>query len=159
MRFKNQDTLISLRLPKEVDAKIDYLADQKWSDKSSIYREAIRDYLKKDEVSAIDIMISSEEKNKIFIKRSTGFGGSLLMMSVDVNGASAGEIGMNEILVAKIESGKNQVNISWGSFIKSVQIENTGEKNYFFNVMKKSTFFGGLLILELTQESWRNLVD
>ena len=81
------------------------------------------------------------------------------MMSVDVNGASAGEIGMNEILVAKIESGKNQVNISWGSFIKSVQIENTGEKNYFFNVMKKSTFFGGLLILELTQESWRNLVD
>jgi predicted DNA-binding protein len=50
MRFKNQDTLISLRLPKEVDAKIDYLADQKWSDKSSIYREAIRDYLKKDEV-------------------------------------------------------------------------------------------------------------
>ena len=50
MRFKNQDTLISLRLPKEVDAKIGYLADQKWSDKSSIYREAIRDYLKKDEV-------------------------------------------------------------------------------------------------------------
>jgi hypothetical protein len=109
-------------------------------------------------LSAIDIMISSEEKNKIFIKRSTGFQGSLLMMSVDVNGASAGEIGMNEILVAKIESGKNQVNISWGSIIKSVQIENTGEKNYFFNVMKKSNF-GGLLILELTQESWRNLVD
>ena len=45
MRFKNQDTLISIRLPKEVDAKIQWIADQKYTDKSSIHRDALRMYL------------------------------------------------------------------------------------------------------------------
>ena len=45
MRFKNQDTLISIRLPKEVDTKIQWIADQKHTDKSSIHRDALRMYL------------------------------------------------------------------------------------------------------------------
>ena len=45
MRFKNQDTLISIRLPKEVDTKIQWIADQKYTDKSSIHRDALRMYL------------------------------------------------------------------------------------------------------------------
>ena len=45
MRFKNQDKLISIRLPKEVDTKIQWIADQKYTDKSSIHRDALRMYL------------------------------------------------------------------------------------------------------------------
>jgi len=45
MRFKNQDTLVSLRLPSEVDKKIQWIADQKYTDKSSIHRDALRVYL------------------------------------------------------------------------------------------------------------------
>ena len=37
--------MISLRLPSEVNKKIQWLADQKYTDKSSIHRDALRVYL------------------------------------------------------------------------------------------------------------------
>ena len=45
MRLRNQDTMVSIRLPKEVDTKIQWIADQKYTDKSSIHRDALRKYL------------------------------------------------------------------------------------------------------------------
>ena len=45
MRLRNQDTMVSIRLPKEVDTKIQWIADQKYTDKSSIHRDALRRYL------------------------------------------------------------------------------------------------------------------
>ena len=45
MRLRNQETMVSIRLPKEVDTKIQWIADQKYTDKSSIHRDALRKYL------------------------------------------------------------------------------------------------------------------
>ena len=45
MKFKNNDTMVSFRIPTEVDARMDWISTQKWTDKSSIYRDAVRKYL------------------------------------------------------------------------------------------------------------------
>ena len=45
MRLRKQDVITSIRLPKEVDNKIQWIADQKYTDKSSIHRDALRKYL------------------------------------------------------------------------------------------------------------------
>jgi predicted DNA-binding protein len=42
MQFKNNDTMVSFRIPTDVDARMDWISDQKWTDKSSIYRDAVR---------------------------------------------------------------------------------------------------------------------
>ena len=48
MKFRNNDTMISFRIQSEVDAKMDWISTQKWTDKSSIYRDAVRAYLKEN---------------------------------------------------------------------------------------------------------------
>jgi len=45
MKFNNNDTMTSFRLPIDVDKKMDWVAEQRWTDKSSIYRDAVRKYL------------------------------------------------------------------------------------------------------------------
>ena len=45
MRHKTQDVMTSVRLPKEMDTKLQWIADQKYTDKSSIHRDALRMYL------------------------------------------------------------------------------------------------------------------
>jgi len=45
MRLKEHDIITSIRLPKEVNNKIQWIADQKLTDKSSIHRDALRMYL------------------------------------------------------------------------------------------------------------------
>ena len=42
MRLKEHDIITSIRLPKEVNNKIQWIADQKLTDKSSIHRDALR---------------------------------------------------------------------------------------------------------------------
>ena len=37
--------MTSFRLPIDVDKKMDWVAEQRWTDKSSIYRDAVRKYL------------------------------------------------------------------------------------------------------------------
>ena len=59
MRFKNKDTLVSLRLPSEVDKKIQWIADQKYTDKSSIHRDALRVYLIENDDFFTDAFIAS----------------------------------------------------------------------------------------------------
>ena len=49
MQFKNNDTMVSFRIPTDVDARMDWISDQKWTDKSSIYRDAVRKYLKENQ--------------------------------------------------------------------------------------------------------------
>lgn len=49
MKFKNNDTMVSFRIPTEVDARMDWISTQKWTDKSSIYRDAVRKYLTENE--------------------------------------------------------------------------------------------------------------
>ena len=49
MQFKNNDTMVSFRIPTDVDARMDCISDQKWTDKSSIYRDAVRKYLKENQ--------------------------------------------------------------------------------------------------------------
>ena len=45
MRLKEHDIITSIRLPKEVNNKIQWIEDQKLTDKSSIHRDALRMYL------------------------------------------------------------------------------------------------------------------
>lgn len=49
MQFKNNDTMVSFRILTDVDARMDWISDQKWTDKSSIYRDAVRKYLKENQ--------------------------------------------------------------------------------------------------------------
>lgn len=45
MKFRNNDTMTSFRLPVDVDKRMDWVASQRFTDKSSIYRDAVRKYL------------------------------------------------------------------------------------------------------------------
>ena len=49
MKHKNKDTMVSFRIPQDVDTRMDYISTQRWTDKSSIYRDAVRNYLTENE--------------------------------------------------------------------------------------------------------------
>jgi len=49
MQFKNNDTMVSFLNPTDVDAHMGWISDQEWTDKSSIYRDAVPKYLKENQ--------------------------------------------------------------------------------------------------------------
>ena len=49
MKHKNKGTMVSFRIHTDVDARMDYISTQRWTDKSSIYRDAVRKYLTENE--------------------------------------------------------------------------------------------------------------
>ena len=44
-KINHNDSLISFRIPSMVDARIEFISEQRWTNKSSIYRDAVKEYL------------------------------------------------------------------------------------------------------------------
>ena len=44
-KINHNDSLISFRIPSMVDARMDFISEQRWTNKSSIYRDAVKEYL------------------------------------------------------------------------------------------------------------------
>ena len=44
-KINHNDQLISFRIPSMVDARMDFISEQRWTNKSSIYRDAVKEYL------------------------------------------------------------------------------------------------------------------
>ena len=73
MKFRNNDTMVSFRIPSDVDARMDWISDQKWTDKSSIYRDAVRKYLTENEDYFSDEYIQlNQHLQPSFWERNTG---------------------------------------------------------------------------------------
>ena len=58
MRFKNQDRAVNLRVPAEIYKKLDFIAEQRWTNVSSVIRNGIR-----KELEANDELFSDEYMN------------------------------------------------------------------------------------------------
>lgn len=58
MRFKNQDRAVNLRVPSDIYEKLDYIAEQRWTNISSVIRQGIR-----KELEANDELFSEEYLN------------------------------------------------------------------------------------------------
>ena len=59
--------MVSFRIPQEVDTRMDYISTQRWTDKSSIYRDAVRKYLTENE----ELFTETELAAKLGISRKS----------------------------------------------------------------------------------------
>ena len=64
MRLRKHDVITSIRLPKEVDNKIQWIADQTYTDKSSIHRDALRRYLVQNQEFFTEEFISANSHHQ-----------------------------------------------------------------------------------------------
>jgi len=44
-KLSQYNQLVSFRVPSTVDARMDFISEQRWTNKSSIYRDAVKEYL------------------------------------------------------------------------------------------------------------------
>ena len=59
MRFNNNDRLISFRVPQDVYTKLDYIADQNYTDLSSTIRQGCRKVIAENEDILTDEYINA----------------------------------------------------------------------------------------------------
>ena len=46
MKLDKKDVHVTFRIPADVDQRMDYMGEQFWTNKSSVYRDAVRLYLR-----------------------------------------------------------------------------------------------------------------
>jgi hypothetical protein len=112
--------------------------------------------------SAISQQIQTGETGKIFVSRDKNFAGSAALYQVSINGVSAGELGIGEVVSTNMQPGSNFLQIDVAGILgvgispAQEQFENTDDKNRFFIAgLKMGLFSSDLSLIETSESSFR----
>ena len=112
--------------------------------------------------SAISQQIQTGETGKIFVSRDKNFAGSAALYQVSINGVTAGELGIGEVVTANMQPGSNFLQIDVTGMLgvgvspAQEQFENTDDKNRFFIAgIKVGLFSSDLSLIETSESSFR----
>jgi hypothetical protein len=107
-------------------------------------------------------VINSDVKGKVFVHRDSGWIGGGALFTVTVNGATVGQLGAGEMLIADAKTGSNLVQATVtgiqgvGLNSPSSEFQNDGTSNNFFILSLKSGLFKNeMTLMETTEGTWK----